>query len=130
MASTVVRRSEKVSEMNYAIFTPCPICDAKGPKTPSISIQAERVVQDEALHAILCRNAVFRVGGVPILTVEQGLVGRMFRRKTEAPWTRRVIVAVRQQIAAALTIIGDQAVADRLVEVPLIGIWFRRRKTG
>ncbi|GAA0207836.1 LPS-assembly protein [Brevundimonas nasdae] len=67
MASTVVRRSEKVSEMNYAIFTPCPICDAKGPKTPSISIQAERVVQDEALHAILYRNAVFRVGGVPIL---------------------------------------------------------------
>jgi LPS-assembly protein len=67
MAATAVRRSENVSELNYAIFTPCPICDAEGnPKEPSISIQAEKVVQDEALRAILYRNAVFRVGGVPV----------------------------------------------------------------
>lgn len=67
MAATAVRRSENVSELNYALFTPCPICDADGePKTPSISIQAERVVQDEELRAILYRNAVFRVGGVPV----------------------------------------------------------------
>lgn len=67
MAATAVRRSENVQELNYAIFTPCPICDANGPKTPSISIQAEKVVQDEALRAILYRNAVFKVGGVPVL---------------------------------------------------------------
>ena len=66
MAATAVRRSETRNELNYAIFTPCPICDAKGPKTPSISIQAERVVQDEELRAILYRNAVFRIGGVPV----------------------------------------------------------------
>ncbi len=67
MAATAVRRSENVSELNYALFTPCPICDAKGqPKTPSISIQAEKVVQDEELRAILYRNATFRVGGVPV----------------------------------------------------------------
>ncbi|QBX37816.1 LPS-assembly protein LptD [Brevundimonas sp. S30B] len=67
MAATAVRRSENVQELNYAVFTPCPICDADGPKTPSISIQAEQVVQDEALRAILYRNAVFKLGGVPIL---------------------------------------------------------------
>jgi lipopolysaccharide assembly outer membrane protein LptD (OstA) len=48
MAATAVRRSEHVNELNYAIFTPCPICDAEGrPKQPSISIQAEKVVQNE-----------------------------------------------------------------------------------
>ena len=68
MAATAVRRSENVNELNYALFTPCPICDAEGnPKTPSISIQAEKVVQDEELRAVLYRNAVFKVGGVPVL---------------------------------------------------------------
>jgi LPS-assembly protein len=67
MAATAVRRSENVNELNYALFTPCPICDTDGnPKEPSISIQAEKVVQDEELRAILYRNAVFRVGGVPV----------------------------------------------------------------
>jgi len=67
MAATAVRRSENVNELNYAIFTPCPICDADGnPKEPSLSIQAEKVVQDEELRAILYRNAVFRLGGVPV----------------------------------------------------------------
>lgn len=66
MAATAVRRSENVSELNRVIFTPCPICDVDGPKQPTISIQADKAVQDENLRAILYRNAVFRVGGVPV----------------------------------------------------------------
>ncbi|WP_420479609.1 LPS-assembly protein LptD [Brevundimonas sp. FT23028] len=67
MAATAVRRGENLNELNYAIFTPCPICDEAGnTRQPSISIQAEKVVQDEGLRAILYRNAVFRVGGVPV----------------------------------------------------------------
>lgn len=66
MAATAVRRSETVSELNRVIFTPCPICDANGPRTPSVSIQAEKAVQNEELRAILYRNVVFRLGGVPI----------------------------------------------------------------
>ncbi|MBX3476444.1 MAG: LPS-assembly protein LptD [Brevundimonas sp.] len=66
MAATLVRRSESVNELNYAVFTPCPICDADGPRTPSVSIQAEKVVQNEELRAIVYRNAIFRVGGVPV----------------------------------------------------------------
>lgn len=66
MAATAVRRSENVSELNYARFTPCPICDDGGPKTPTISIQAEKVTQDEQLRAILYRNAVFYIGRVPV----------------------------------------------------------------
>lgn len=67
MAATAVRRSENVNELNFALFTPCPICDEEGnPKEPSIAVQAEKVVQDHDLRAILYRNAVFRVGGVPV----------------------------------------------------------------
>ncbi|MGH7027712.1 LPS-assembly protein LptD [Brevundimonas sp.] len=66
MAATAVRRSENVSELNQVIFTPCPICDVNGPKQPSISIQADKAVQDQDLRAILYRNVVFRVGGVPV----------------------------------------------------------------
>ena len=67
MAATAVRRSETVNELNYAIFTPCPICDEDGPKEPTVSIQAQRVIQDENLRAVLYRNAVFKVKGVPVL---------------------------------------------------------------
>lgn len=67
MAATAVRRSENVNELNYALFTPCPICDAEGnPREPSLSIQAEKVIQDEELRAVLYRNAVFKLGGVPV----------------------------------------------------------------
>jgi len=67
MAATAVRRSATVNELNYAIFTPCPVCNADGSRrTPTIAIQAEKVVQDETLRAILYRNAVFKVGGVPV----------------------------------------------------------------
>src|SRR5690606_8192879 len=52
MAATAVRRSESVNELNYALFTPCPICDEDGErKAPSWSIQARQVVQDEDLRA-------------------------------------------------------------------------------
>ncbi|MFN4296230.1 MAG: LPS-assembly protein LptD [Brevundimonas sp.] len=67
MAATAVRRSQTVNELNYALFTPCPICDENGPREPTWSIQAQTVVQDEDLRAILYRNALFRVGGLPVL---------------------------------------------------------------
>lgn len=67
MAATAVRRSETVNELNYALFTPCPICDDEGNfKQPTFSVQARQVVQDQELRAILYRNAVFRVAGVPV----------------------------------------------------------------
>lgn len=68
MAATAARRSETVNELNYALFTPCPICDENGErKEPTWSIQAQKVVQDEDLRAVLYQNALFRVGGVPVL---------------------------------------------------------------
>lgn len=67
MAATAVRRSETVSELNNVIFTPCPICTADGAtRTPSVSLQASKAVQNEELRAILYRDVVFRLGGAPI----------------------------------------------------------------
>lgn len=67
MAATAVRRSETVNELNYALFTPCPICDDEGDyKTPSWDIQARQVVQDEEARVVYYRDALFRIGGVPV----------------------------------------------------------------
>lgn len=67
MAASAVRRSENVNELNFALFTPCPICDSQGqPKRPSIGLRAETVIQDESLRAILFRNAFVEIGGVPV----------------------------------------------------------------
>ena len=67
MAATAVRRSETVNELNYALFTPCPICDDEGNyETPSWDIRARQVVQDEAARVVYYRDALFRIGGVPV----------------------------------------------------------------
>ena len=70
MAATAARRSEHVNELNYALFTPCPLCDAAGnPEgTPALSVQAEKARPGRRNCAPSCyRNAVFKVGGVPDL---------------------------------------------------------------
>lgn len=66
MAASAVRRSENVSELNRVIFYPCPVCEATPDQKPVLSFQAEKAVQDEELRAILYRNVVIRVGGVPV----------------------------------------------------------------
>ena len=66
MAATAVRRSETVSELNNVIFTPCPICTVDGAaKTPSVSIQASKAVQNEELRAILYRDCLLYTSPSP-----------------------------------------------------------------
>ena len=64
---TAVRRSEDLQELNRAIYTPCPICVGNTPKTPTWSVSADRVVQDQVHHLIYYRHARIHVLGVPIL---------------------------------------------------------------
>lgn len=67
-ASSAVRRSETVNELNRAIYTPCDICARDGsPKTPTWSIRAEKVVQDRDRQLVYYRNATLRAFGVPVL---------------------------------------------------------------
>jgi LPS-assembly protein len=67
-AASAVRRSETISELNKAIYTPCPICvDEDGESHgPTWSIRAEKVVQDRAKHIVYYRNAVITMFGVPV----------------------------------------------------------------
>jgi LPS-assembly protein len=66
-AASAVRRSERVTELNRAIYTPCDICTPDGQnKEPTFAIQAERITRDTDLGAIVYRNATLRVLGVPV----------------------------------------------------------------
>lgn len=66
MAATAVRRSETVSELNRVVFAPCPVCEDNPDEQPILTFQAEKAIQDEQLRAILYRNVVVRLGGVPV----------------------------------------------------------------
>jgi LPS-assembly protein len=67
-ADVAIRRSATVEELDRAIFTPCPICAAKGESTvPTWSIQADRIIEDHQRHLVYYRNATIRVKGLPVL---------------------------------------------------------------
>ena len=63
-ASKVERQSQTRTELDQAIFTPCPVC-AKAP-TPTWSIRSSKVVEDKKRQLISFRDAVIEVRGVPI----------------------------------------------------------------
>ena len=65
-AGAAIRRNQEVNELRNAIFTPCDICTEEGPKEPTWSIQASKVLQDQKNQVIYYRNAVIRVKGVPV----------------------------------------------------------------
>ena len=64
-AASVARKTPDITELNQAIFTPCPVC-AKNPK-PTWSIHAAKVVEDKKRHIIYFRHAVIEVRGVPLV---------------------------------------------------------------
>lgn len=67
-AASAVRRSETVSELNRAIYTPCPVCvDEQGNQHgPTWSIRAEKVVQDKDRQIVYYRNATITMFGAPV----------------------------------------------------------------
>jgi LPS-assembly protein len=66
-AATAVQRSETITELNKAIFTPCDVCAKSGPIIPTWSIQADKVVDDKDRKLIFYRHAIIRVKGIPVL---------------------------------------------------------------
>lgn len=64
-ADSAVRRNEKITEMNKAIYTPCEVC-AEKPK-PTWSIQADKVVQDKNKHLVYYHGATIRMFGAPLM---------------------------------------------------------------
>jgi LPS-assembly protein len=66
-ATSVARKSADVTELNQAIFTPCPVC-AKTPH-PTWSIHASKIIEDKKRHTISFRDAVIEVHGLPVMYV-------------------------------------------------------------
>jgi LPS-assembly protein len=64
-ATSVTRKSADVTQLNQALFTPCPVC-AKNPK-PTWSIHASKVVEDKKRQIIYFRDAVIEIHGLPIM---------------------------------------------------------------
>ena len=63
-AASVARKSADITELNQAIFTPCPVC-AKNPN-PTWSIHARKVVEDKKRHIIYFRDAIIEIRGIPV----------------------------------------------------------------
>ena len=61
--ASVTRKSADLTELNQAIFTPCPVC-AKNPH-PTWSIHASKVVEDKKRQIIYFRDAVIEIHGIP-----------------------------------------------------------------
>ena len=70
VARAAIRRNETVNVLRKGRFTPCNICRANGsPEEPTISIEADTIVEDRDRQVIYYRNAVIRVKGVPIVAL-------------------------------------------------------------
>ena len=66
-AGAAIRRSENVRELNHGEYTPCKACLSDGSgKTPTFSIQADRILEDHARQIVYYRNAIIRVKGLPV----------------------------------------------------------------
>jgi LPS-assembly protein len=66
-SDTAVRRSEDLQELNKAIYTACPICVGDKPKSPTWSLHADRVVQDQVHHVIYYRHVWIHILGLPAI---------------------------------------------------------------
>jgi len=53
--------------LNYAVFTPCVICDDHPDRPPSWQVKAVRVTHDQAKKRIYYKNATLEVLGIPII---------------------------------------------------------------
>jgi LPS-assembly protein len=69
IAGAAIKRTETITELNNATYTPCDICktDGKTPKRPTWSIQAARIIEDRDRQVIYYKKAIIRVLGVPVM---------------------------------------------------------------
>ncbi len=66
-AAGVERRTDQITELNRAVFTPCPICADNNGGSPTWSIRAKNVIENKKKQSLYFRDAVIEVKGVPIL---------------------------------------------------------------
>ncbi len=65
-ARKVTRDSNGDSVFEKAVYSPCPVCDARPRKKPLWRLKASRVEHDRRRHRILFRSARLEIKGVPV----------------------------------------------------------------
>ncbi|HEV2363503.1 MAG TPA: LPS assembly protein LptD [Caulobacteraceae bacterium] len=68
-ADEVQRKSALVTELNRAVYTPCPVCADNHASAPTWSIRARQVVEDKKRKTLAFRGAVLQVKGIDLLYV-------------------------------------------------------------
>jgi len=135
-ATSLIRRSETLSELNQAIFTPCEICAPDGsPKPPGWAVSAESVVRDEDKGVIRYRNAILRIKGVPVLFVpafvqtDPSVKSRSGLLRPDFSHTRRRGVSWEQPILWDISPYQDLVVSPQFnTEVnPFLNLHWRKR---
>ncbi len=68
-ARKVIRDSNGDSRFAQAVYSPCPVCDARPQKKPLWQLKAVRVDHDRRRHRIVFRSATLEIKGVPVAWV-------------------------------------------------------------
>ncbi len=65
-ARKVTRDAHGVSSFERAVYSPCPVCDARPGRKPLWELKAARVEHDRARHRIVFHSATLEIKGVPV----------------------------------------------------------------
>ncbi|MHB8530949.1 MAG: LPS-assembly protein LptD, partial [Caulobacteraceae bacterium] len=65
-SASVERRSDQVTELDRAVYTPCPVCADNAPASPTWSIRAKKVVEDKKKQRLFFQDAVIEVKNIPV----------------------------------------------------------------
>lgn len=101
-AAGATRREGNVTELDRAVYSPCPLCqDGKG--RPLWQIKAGKVVHDQAQRTITYRDATMELLGVPV---------------AYAPFFRHPDPGVKRQSGLLAPSFGSSSELGLLVELP------------
>jgi LPS-assembly protein len=135
-ASAVVRRSESVSELQRVVYTACPICKPgeKG-AAPTWTIRARRAVQNQETRMISYRDAVLKIGPVPIIYLpyfthpDPSSGPRSGLLPPDLGANRRLGAFYEQPYYWAISPYQDATIAPRVHEQvnPLLNVQYRQR---
>lgn len=60
------RTEGNISRLNYAVFSPCDVCEEDPNKAPFWRIRARRVIHDQSSHEIIYHHARLEMFGIPV----------------------------------------------------------------
>jgi len=102
-AASATRRSENLTEMNRAVYSPCKLCPEKGKTIPAWQIRAKTVRHDKQAKRITYNHAFLDAFGVPILYT---------------PYFSHADPSVKRESGFLTPSLGNSSELGRKIEVP------------